>query len=180
MQQRVIAMKILAMFAALVASATLASAAPKLGTAQPTHSQLAPKKAEGTGRVMLGPRKPTPPPKRPALVEGWAELADPTPTRFGTVFVSVAASAGPMAKIRIDAVKGTVAIQRIKVHFTDGTTAVFALRKSLIARRQGSALIDFGTAKVIDQIDVTTGRKPLGEYTIHGTAKPTPASSSCC
>lgn len=178
MQRPVIVMKILAMFAALVASTTLASAAPKLGTAQPTHSSLAPKKAEGTGRVMLGDRKPPPPPKRQVLVEGWAELADATPTRFGTVFVSVAASAGPMSRIRIDAVKGTVAIRRIKVHFTDGTSTVFALSKSLSARRQGSALIDFGSPKVIDQIDVTTGRKPVGEYTIHGTAKPARITSS--
>lgn len=173
-------MKILAILAAFVASTALASAQPKIGVSQPAQTALEPKKAEGTGRVMLNDRKPARAVKRPVLVDGWAEITDATPARFGTVFVRIGHAAGPFAKIRIDAVTGTVRLRQVKVHYADGTNKVFAITKSVNARRKPSTMIDLGSAKLVDQIDITTDRRPAGEYAIYGTAIATSEKQTCC
>jgi hypothetical protein len=180
MHQRQLAMKILAILAAIVASTAVAAAQPNVGASPPSHSALGPKGAEATGRVILDDRQPRRPPKPPVLVAGWAEITDATPARFGTVFVRVGRAAGPFAKLRIDAVTGTVMIRRVKVHYVNGTTKVFAVAKSVNARRQRSAVIDLGGANMIAQIDVTTARRPAGEYAIYGAAAATSGKPTCC
>jgi len=172
-------MKILAMFAALLASTAIASAEPKLGVAQPPHSSFDRKASESTGRVVLTDRKAPRARKGPVLVGGWAEITDATPARFGTVFVRVGTAASPFAKLRFDAVTGTVMIRQVKVHYVDGTAKVFAIRKSVNVRRTPSTVIDLGGAKQIEQIDITTDRRPTGEYSIHGSAA-VASTNSCC
>jgi hypothetical protein len=175
-----VTMKILAILAAFLVSTVTASAQPKLGVTQPSRATLEPKKTESDGRLVLGDKKPNRPKKQKVLVDGWAEITDATPARFGTVFVRIGSAAGPFAKLRIDAVKGTVKLRQVKVHYGDGTEKVFAVTKSVNASRQRSAFIDLGGAKVVDQIDIVTDRRPAGEYAIYGTAITTSSKQTCC
>jgi hypothetical protein len=182
MHDRHVAMKILAILAAIVATTVTASAQPKLDASMPSRTVLAPKQPESTGRLLLGAPKPRPAPKAkpPSLVAGWAEITDATPARFGTVFVLVSRKVGPFAKLRIDAVTGTVMIQRVNVHYADGTTKVFSVAKSVSARRQKSAIIDLGSAKQIVQLDITTARRPAGEYAVYGAPAVVFEQTTCC
>ena len=177
MHHRGAAMKILAILAALVASTTITSAQPKLEASVPSRTAIDVKRPESTGRLILGDRKP-PPPKRQTLVDGWAEITDATPARFGTVFVR--GTAGPFSKLRIAVVTGTVVIRRVEVHYVDGTAKVFALRTAVNARKRPSAIIDLGGPKMIEQIDITTDRRPAGEYALYGAATSTLEKQRCC
>jgi hypothetical protein len=182
MHERHLAMKILAILAAIVSTTATASAQPKLDASMPSRTVVAPKQPESTGRLLLGDPKPRPAPKAkaPSPVAGWVEITDATPARFGTVFVLVARTAVPLAKLRIDAVTGTVMIQRVKVHYVDGTTNMFSVTKSVSARRQKSAIIDLGNAKQLVQIDITTARRPAGEYAVYGAPAVTFEQTTCC
>lgn len=165
---------------ALVASTAIATAAPKLDVSQPSRAAIEPKQSESGGRVYLGDRKPRPPPKAPVIIDGWTEITDATPSKFGTVFVTIGRAATPFARIRFVAVSGTVRLRNVKVHFADGTSKTFAITKSLSAKRQMSSVIDLDGPKRVIQLDITTDRRPAGEYSIYGAPQLAPDKSTCC
>lgn len=127
-----------------------------------------PEREETSGRVSYRDDAQTKPeaPRRPSE---WVELADPSPTKHGTVFVVVGKDAGYFGKLRVDAAKGKVIVRRVKVLFEDGKTKQFRPEKWLDARRKKSLLLDLGEAKAIERVVVTTDPDVKGQYAIYGS-----------
>lgn len=152
-----------------------------LAFAQPKREKVSPRDETSSGRLVLD--KTAAPRKRlaPRQVDGWTELADATPTKFGTVFVMVGgAQTGTFTTLRVEASSGKVAVRRVRVYFTDGKDKTFPVSKTLDSKRRKATYIDLGGYKEIERIVVTTVGSVRGEYTIHGTDKIAPARASCC
>lgn len=126
-----------------------------------------PEDRETTERVGIKD-EPRPPAERPD--DGWVELADPTPARYGRTFITVGAGAGTFSKLRIDVGDGRPTVQQVRVDFKTGRRRVVRLGATLHARRKPSAYIDLAGAREIRQIVVDTDPRSRGTYTVHAFA----------
>jgi hypothetical protein len=130
---------------------------------------------ERGGRVPYNPKwNPRPPPLPPHRAGDWVTLATPTPTRFGTEWISVGPNAGAFRTLRIEAVSGTVHLRRVQVDLASGKVLTFNLDRWL-DRRHPHARIELGAPYFIDNIVVTTARNPAGSYAVSGSWSLTPA-----
>jgi hypothetical protein len=162
--------------------ATILFATAVSAYAQPQREATPVREESSSGRLRLDERRPA----RmrlvaPRRVNGWAELADATPTKFGTVFVMVGGErTGTFGTLRVDAVSGRVVIRRVRVYFTDSTDKTYAVSKTLDGKRHKSTLIDLGSAKAIDRIVITTVGTIRGEYMIYGSDAVAASNRACC
>lgn len=127
-----------------------------------------PKQEQSSGRVSLkddgqGSRA------APRSESGWIELADPSTVKHGTTHVMVGKEAGTFGKLRIDAAKGKVVVERVKVYFEDGSAKTYRVGKRLSARGTKSTLVELKTTKPIDRVLVTTQRHTRGEFALYGS-----------
>jgi hypothetical protein len=132
-----------------------------------TTASAQPKQEEPTGRVSHNESQPDP--KRDAQRQSgeWVELGDPSPAKFGTVYVMVGGEdAGLFGKLRLEATTGKVTVKQVKVTFVDGKSKVYKVNKTLDGKRK-TAIIDLGDPRAIDQVAITTDRRG-GEYALHG------------
>jgi hypothetical protein len=155
MQQRRFAMKIPAGFAVIVLAASTTA------TAQP-------KQEESSGRVSLNDKGGPPLPR--ADKDGWLELATDTPVKHGKEFVVVDKDIGAIAKLRIDAEKGKVIVNRVKVYFADGTSKLYAPDKRLDPRHVASLIVDLGPRRTVDRVVITTETYTKGTYALYGSS----------
>lgn len=136
-----------------------------------TTATAEPKQEETSGRVSLnedeaGARdKDRNTPRSPS---DWVELADPSPAKYGTVFVVVGRDAGSFGKLRITPSKGTVVVKSVKVFFDDGKSKVYKVNQAINAKTKRAATVDLGDPRTIDRVSITTDRKG-GEYAVHGS-----------
>lgn len=103
----------------------------------------------------------------------WVMLASQTPTRFGTEYFVVARETGWVRTLKIDATYGTVFLRSIEVIARDHTSKTIYLQRRL-DRSHPTAYIDLGTPRRIEQLIVTTNRRPAGAYVIYGSPSPLP------
>jgi hypothetical protein len=126
---------------------------------------------ESTERVRLTDH----PLSRPATdASGWVELADPTPTQHGKEFIPVGANAGTFTRLRVDAHSGRVFVQTVRVDFKDGGRKLARVETRLVKtgkQAKRSLVVDFGGAREIKQIVITTDREPRGTYTVHASVE---------
>lgn len=101
----------------------------------------------------------------PADDDGWVELADPTPTKHGKVYISVGASAGTFSKLRLDAAKGKPYVKSVRIDFATGPSRVVRVGKTLSKKRP--TYVDLGGAREIKQVVVNGERQSDGMYTLH-------------
>lgn len=87
---------------------------------------------------------------------------------------------GNFGSLRVDAVSGRVVIRQVRVYFTDSTNKLYAVSKTLDAKRRKSTLIDLGSAKAIDRIVITTVGSTRGEYMIFGSEAVAARNRVCC
>ncbi len=128
-----------------------------------------PDKKETVERVsLIDVGKDAPEATLPADDDGWVELADPTPTKHGKVFISVGAGAGTFSKLRLDAAKGKPYVKMVKIDFKDGPSRVVRLGKSLSKTKP--TYVDLRGAREIQQIVVYGEPKSNGTYTVHAAA----------
>ena len=154
MQQRGFAIRLSALFTAMV-------------VAQASGAAAEPKQEETSGRVSLNENKK--PAEDPYRQPGeWVELASPTPAKHGTEFVMVGKEAGSFAKLRIDGAQGRTNVRKVKVFFADGKTKTVQLDKSLRAGK--STTVDLGREEYIDRIVVTTETHTKGQYAVYGSS----------
>lgn len=133
-----------------------------------TAAPAEPKQEEISGRVSLKEK-----PGDPSAIgepAGWIELASPTPAKHGTEFVVVGEDAGSFARLRIDAAKGKTILRKVKVFFVDGKTKTVQVDRILSTRGKRSTIVEFGGAKAIDRIVVTTEPQTSGEYVLYGSS----------
>jgi hypothetical protein len=105
---------------------------------------------------------------------GWVELADPTPARHGKEFIPVGANAGAFTRLRVEVHSGRVFVQRVRVDFQDGGHKIARIATRLAKRgkrSKPSVVVDFGGAREIKQVVVTTDRAPRGTYTVHASVE---------
>jgi hypothetical protein len=100
-------------------------------------------------------------------VDDWANLASPIPTRHGTESISVGRQAGAFRSLRISALSGVVHVRSIRVEFSNGRVATFYVARRL-DRQHRQMFIDLNAPRFIDNIVVTTARKPAGTYAVFG------------
>jgi hypothetical protein len=133
-------------------------------------AMLAAGTASAQPREEHGGRVPyhAPLPSQPTVVDDWVPLTTPTPTKHGTEWISVDRTVGPIRTLKLVATSGTVHVQRVQVVFAGGRTATFNLDRHLSPRRP-SANIDFGGRVIVEQVIVTTARRPVGTYTVQGS-----------
>ena len=131
-----------------------------------------PKHEENTARYSYKDDGPVDHTARPDA--DWVQLATPTPASHGTEFVVVGKEAGLFTRLRLDASSGTVIMRRVRVFFDDGKQKVVDVDKVMRAQRGGTASIDLGGPKAIDQIVVTTEPQTKGSYAIYGTGAGAP------
>ena len=153
-------MRILAVVAVLVAAVT--SISPSVAGPQPRE--------ELGGRVPFRGHKMRRPPPAPVphRVGDWVNLATSTPTRFGTEWIVVGADEGAFSAVRVQATSGTVHLRYVRVDFANGQSSMYPIDRWLTARHP-KARVDFGKARHIDRIAVTTARSPVGTYVVHGS-----------
>jgi hypothetical protein len=108
-----------------------------------------------------GARVRTPPRDR------WVSFASWIPTRHGIESIPVGRQAGAFRSLRIDALSGTVHVHSVRVEFSNGRMATFFVSRRL-DRRQPQAYIDLIAPRFIDNIVITTARKPAGSYAVYG------------
>lgn len=144
-----------------------------VGLAGPAPSALA-EDRETTGRVSYKDTEAGDPPPRAAAPrdDRWIELADPTPTQHGKVYITVGASAGPFSRLRIDASKGRPRVNTVRVDFKHGPSRVFKVRTRLDRKRKPSVQVDLHGAREIRQIVVHGDPRSGGTYTVHGDTTP--------
>lgn len=127
---------------------------------------------EGTERFRL---KDQPAVSRPAPDgEGWVEIADPTPSQHGKMFIPVGAGAGTFTRLRVDAHSGRMYLQTVRIEFQDGRKKVARIDERLStkgAKGKRSVFIDLGGAKEIKQVVVITDRDTRGMYTVHAAVE---------
>jgi len=109
--------------------------------------------------------------------DGWVELADPTPTKHGKVFITVGASAGTFSRLRIDASKGRPRVKTVRVDFKYGPSRIVKVRTRLDRKRKRSFYVDLHGAREIRQIVVDGDPRSGGTYTVHGDTTPPPESA---
>jgi hypothetical protein len=146
---------------AFTAIALVVLATASTGSAQPRE--------ERGGRVELREVQP------PSHADGWLRLATPTPSRYGTEWVVVARTAGPLRALRIEATTGSVHLRRVVVEFQDGASATFNVDQWL-DRHHPNARIDFGAPRRLASLAITTAKVPAGTYTVYGSRSPVPTS----
>jgi hypothetical protein len=150
MQHRRFAMKITALSAILLAGASaLVSAAPE--------------DRETTERVSYTSKARR---AAPASLEGWIELASPTPASHGREYITVNDQAGPLVRLRISSHRGRVIVQTVRVDFDDGKSRTFRLDK--VVTRDKPAYVDLRGPKRVERVVVATERAGRAEYTLHG------------
>jgi hypothetical protein len=139
-----------------------------VGTVSAATAQ--PKQEETSGRVSLS-EKAADDPRRgaPRAPSEWVELASPTPAKHGTEFIIVGEDAGGFGMLRVDAVKGAVAVKQVRVGFSDGKTKTYRVNKRLDAKRRRSLVVELPTTKEIEQVVIVTDRRGGGAYTLHGS-----------
>ncbi|HEY5949485.1 MAG TPA: hypothetical protein VIV40_28520, partial [Kofleriaceae bacterium] len=76
--------------------------------------------------------------------------------------------AGAFRSLRIDAIAGVVMVRSVHVTFSNGQVATFYLGRRL-DRRHPHAYIQFNVPRRIEQLVVTTARRPAGVYAIFGS-----------
>lgn len=137
-----------------------------------SHVAAAPDDRESTARVSYTdqgePAQDTP---RPAAADGWRELADPTPGKYGKVFISVDPDAGPFTRLRLDATKGRPRIERVRVDYKHGGSRMVRVAAKLDARKKKPTYVDLGGPRELAQIVVFTDRGSGGMYTVHATRR---------
>jgi hypothetical protein len=135
-----------------------------------TTASAQPRQEEPTGRVSHNESQKDP--KRDAQRQSgeWVELGDPSPAKFGTVYVMVGGEdAGLFGKLRLEATTGKVVVKQVRVMFADGKSKTYKVGKTLDTKRKQSSttIVDLGDARAIDQVVITTDRRG-GEYALHG------------
>jgi len=105
----------------------------------------------------------------PRLDHDWVRLASPTPTRFGTSYIIVGRDAGWFRTLRFEVTSGSVHLRRIRILSPDGTRNTIYVDRWLDHRRP-FVFVDLGGLKRIDQLVVTTSRRPAGSYTVYGSS----------
>lgn len=127
--------------------------------------------AGGTSRESIDERVPyTNHPehyRRPTIHYDWVRLATPTPTRFGTEYLVIDPSVGPMRTLRFEVTSGTVVLRRVQV--MRGRFHRTIQVQARLDRWHPVAYVDLGTPQYIDQLAVTTDRWPRGSYVVHGS-----------
>lgn len=117
----------------------------------------------------LDERVPYAQPYRRHSNQEWREIASPTPSRFGTEYIEVGRAAGWLRTLRIDVTAGTVHLRRVRVVFREGPAETFYLDRWL-DRHRPTVYVDLGRPRVVEQLIVTTDRRPAGSYAIYGSS----------
>jgi hypothetical protein len=135
-----------------------------VGTAAAVYAQDKP--SEPTERISHNEKQPEP--RRDAQRQGdWVELGDPSPAKYGTVYVMVGEDSGLFGKLRLDATTGKVHVKQVRVTFVDGKSKVYKVNKTLAGKKKAT-IVDLGDPRAIDQVAITTDRRGGGEYALHG------------
>jgi hypothetical protein len=160
----------------LVAPVVVPLVALVIGVAAPVPPALA-EDRETTGRIRYKDDAPPDHAAEPADAargDGWVELADPSPTKHGKVFITVGASAGTFSKLRIDARTGRPRVKTVRVDFKYGPSRIVEVRTRLDPKRKRSVYVDLHGAHEIRQIVVEGDPRSAGTYTVHGDTSPPP------
>lgn len=101
---------------------------------------------------------------------GWFQLATPTPTQHGTEYIDVEEGTW-LRMLRIQRATGTVYVRQVRVmtYGRHARTKVININVRL-DRWHPTTYIDLGYAVRVDQIAVTTDRRPYGSYVIYGSS----------
>ncbi|HSN28639.1 MAG TPA: hypothetical protein VLT45_20275 [Kofleriaceae bacterium] len=101
---------------------------------------------------------------------GWFQLATPTPTTHGTEYISVEEGTW-LRMLRIQRATGTVYVRQVRVmtYGRHARTKVINVNVRL-DRWHPVTYIDLGYAVRVDQIAITTERRPYGSYVLYGSA----------
>jgi hypothetical protein len=118
---------------------------------------------------------PVPVERAQARNDRWVSLALPVSTRVGAESIPVGRQAGAFRSLRIDAVSGAVQLRSLRVEFSNGRMATFYVARRL-DRHRPHAYIDFNAPRFIDNIVVTTARKPEGSYAVFAAQMVVPGS----
>ncbi len=110
--------------------------------------------------------------RHPRTDDDWVTLATPTPTRYGTEHIWVGRDEGWFRTIRIEAVAGRVFVRSLDMH-SGRFKRTYRLDAWLDAHHP-VLYVDLGKPWLIDQLAVTTARKPAGSYTVQGSSGPVP------
>src|SRR5688572_26983130 len=94
-----------------------------------TSAIAQPKEEDYGDRVSIAPHK-----AKLQADTGWSELASPTPVKYGTSFIVVGKSTRPFSQLRVDA-NGKVILTRMKLFFSDGTSRIVPLGRTLDPKR---------------------------------------------
>jgi hypothetical protein len=100
-----------------------------------------------------------------ADTDGWVELADPTPASHRRTFITVDGEAGPYTRLKIVADSGSPKIERVRIHFADGTERVVKLGKQLAKR---PTYVDLGGPRQIERLVVDSVGPKRATYSVHG------------
>lgn len=103
----------------------------------------------------------------------WVQLASATPTRFGTEYFILPRDTGWVRTLRIDALSGTVVVRRIDYVSRDHVARTIVVDRRL-DRFHPTAYVDLGVPRRLEQLVVTTNRRPAGTYAIYGSPAPLP------
>lgn len=97
----------------------------------------------------------------------WVILASPIPTRHGTESIAVGRQAGAFRSLRVEAIAGEVQLRSIRIEYSNGRMATFYVAR-VLGRDQRYAYIDLTAPRFIDNIVVTTAKRPVGSYAVFG------------
>ena len=99
----------------------------------------------------------------------WVQIVSPTPTKFGTEYIIIGSDAGVFRTLRIDAITGVVIVRRIAVLTHDHVWKTYYVNRRL-DRFSPSQYVDLDQATRISQLAITTDRRFVGKYTVHGSS----------
>ncbi len=100
---------------------------------------------------------------------GWFQLATPTPTIHGTEYITVE-DGTYLRMLRIQRATGIVNVRQVRVMTLGRHARTKVINVNVrLDRWHPTTYIDLGYAIRVDQIAVTTDRRPAGSYVIYGS-----------